>query len=269
MQNLVEYAVRYANKGLSVIPMISKKPLIKFADQPPLTEAQIRKFWQTHPYANVAVKTEQFFVFDIDRHEGEANGVASFKELNHREWFENTLCQRTAHGGYQYFFMKPDNYQMTQTIGILPGIDIKAHPNNYVLLAPSIVDQKRYQWLNHKAIAPAPDGLIDWIKAKTKPVYQDKLDETFTIHGKTKTSELFEQIIKGLGVTGGRNNALAEFCGGLLFRSVDPKTVYELAKIANDHTPVSLPPKEVATTVNSMIKKDERRRASHDSTQNG
>ena len=260
MRDLTEYAVQYAHKGLSVIPMIRKKPMIKFADKPPLTEEEIRKFWKTHPYANIAVKTDKFFVFDVDVHKDGANGVQTFKELNHPEWFKDTLVQKTAHGGYQYFFLKPDNYKMTQIINFLPGIDIKAHQNNYVMIAPSIVDGVPYQWLNKKSIIKAPQGLIDLIKEKSKPVYTGGVDENYVIDGKTKTSELFEQIIKGFGLTGGRNNALAEFCGGLLFRNVDPEIVLELAKIANENTETSLPPKEVVTTVNSMIKKEIRRR---------
>lgn len=259
MRNLVEYAVRYASKGLSVIPMVQKKPLIKFADKPAMTEDEIRKFWKTHSYANIAVKTDKFFVFDIDKHKDGANGIKSFKELNHPEWF-NTLCQRTAHGGYQYFFLKPESVKMTQVIGLLPGIDIKANDNNYVLLAPSVVDNQQYRWMNKKPIIPAPQGLIDLIKEKSKPVFTGGVDETYVINGKTKTTELFEQIANGLGVTGGRNNALAEFCGGLLFRNVDPETVFELAKIANENTETSLPIQEVAATVNSMIKKERRRR---------
>lgn len=259
MRNLVEYAVQYAHKGLSVIPMIRKRPLIKFADKPPLTENEIRKFWKTHPYANIAVKTDKFLVFDIDVHKDGANGIESFKKLNHNEWFD-TLCQKTAHGGYQYFFLKPENQKMTQVIGLLPGIDIKANDNNYVLLAPSIVDNKPYKWMNQKPIIKAPKGLLDLIKEKSKPTYEGGIDENYVINGKTKTTELFEQIVNGLGVTGGRNNALAEFCGGLLFRNVDPEIVYELAKIANDNTEMSLPPKELTSTVNSMIKKEIRRR---------
>lgn len=267
MRNLVEYAVRYAEKGLSVIPMIRKKPLIKFADKPPMTVDEIRKFWGTHPYANIAVKTDKFFVFDIDIHKDGANGIQTFKKLNHPEWFKNTLVQKTAHGGYQYFFLKPEDIKMTQMINFLPGIDIKAHPNNYVMIAPSIVDNIPYQWLNQKPIIKAPKGLMDLIKEKSKPTYEGGINESYVIDGKTRTSELFEQVVKGFGVTGGRNNALAEFCGGLLYRNVDPEIVLELAKIANENTESSLPAKEVVTTVNSMIKKEIRRRESIESNQ--
>lgn len=269
MQNLVQYAVRYAQKGLSVIPMIRKKPMITFADQPPLTVDEIQEFWQTHPYANIALRTDQFFVFDVDVHQGGANGIQSFKELNHPEWFKDTLVQQTPHGGYQYFFLKPDGATMTQHIGILPGIDLKAHHNNYVMVAPSVVDGKRYRWLNQKPIKQAPTGLMELIHKKSRPVYNGEINQEYTVTERTKTAELFEEIIHGLGATGGRNNALAEFCGGLLFRGVDPKVTYELAKIANDNTPTPLPAQEVTATVNSMIKKEVRRREAVENNQTG
>lgn len=45
--NLVNYAVSYAEKGFSVIPIgQSKKPLIKFAGKPPLTPDEIREIWK-------------------------------------------------------------------------------------------------------------------------------------------------------------------------------------------------------------------------------
>lgn len=258
---MLEEVLEYARNGFSVIPMIGKKPMIKFADRPPLNTDEIKAFWSKHPYANVAIKTEKFFVFDIDRHEGGANGIESFKKLNHYEWFKDTLCQLTAHGGYQYFFVKPDNWQMTQMISILPGIDIKAHNNNYVLLAPSIVDGHQYRWLNHKPIKKAPQGLINFLKEKSKKdTNAGGFTSNYSFNGKTKTTELFEEIINGFGEKGGRNNALTEFCGGLLYRNVDPIIVFKLAQIANKNTPDSLPYKELLATVNSMLKKEVRRR---------
>lgn len=258
MNSLVNFAVSYAEKGFSVIPTLGKKPLIKFADRPPLTPTEIKEFWKTHPYANIALKTDQFFVVDVDRHPDGADGTKAIKELNHAEWF-NTLCQRTAHNGYQFFFKKPKE-RITQNIGFLKGVDIKAHPNNYVVVAPSVVDDKPYQWLNHKPINPPAEELIQLIEEKGKPQVSNKKIERFHPKGHTQTSRLFEQVVKGLGPTGGRNDALAAFAGGLLFRNVDPECVLELARIANQRTEYSLSDNEVVTTVNSMIKKEIRRR---------
>lgn len=258
MQNLVNYAVQYAERGFSVIPTVEKRPLIKFADRPALTSDEIKEFWDKHPYANIALKTEKFFVVDVDRHDDGDDGTLSIKNLNHPEWF-NTLCQKTAHNGYQFFFAKPKE-RISQNIGFLPGVDIKAHPNNYVVVAPSLIDGKAYQWLNRKPMIQPAEELIQLIEEKGRPTISNKKIESFHPKGRTQTSALFEQVVKGLGPTGGRNDALAAFAGGLLFRNVDPECVLELARIANQRTKYSLSNNEVVTTVNSMIKKEIRRR---------
>lgn len=69
-----------------------------------MTPDEIRNFWKSHPYANIALKTDKFFVIDIDRHKDGADGVAEIKKLGHTDWFHDTLAQRTAHNGFQYFF---------------------------------------------------------------------------------------------------------------------------------------------------------------------
>lgn len=262
MINLVNFAIQYADKGFSVIPVVNKQPLIKFADRKPLAASEIKNFWLTHPYAGIALKTDKFFVVDVDRHADGDDGTASIKGLGHPEWF-NTLCQRTAHGGYQFFFAKPKE-RITQNIGFLPGVDIKAHKNNYVVVAPTEIDGNRYQWLNRKPMAKPDEGLIKLIEEKAQPVRSNVELASYEPSGKTQTSKLFEQIVTGLGETGGRNNALASFAGALLFRNVEPKAVLELARIANENTPNSLPDNEVIKTVNSMIKKEIRRRGEND-----
>jgi Primase C terminal 1 (PriCT-1). len=71
---------------------------------------------------------------------------------------------------------------------------------------------------------------------------------------------LFESIVNGLGETGGRNNALASFVGGLLFRNVEVETAYQLARQANSNTSKALPDKEFNRTFESMVQKEIRRR---------
>ena len=258
LENLVNYAINYAAHGFSVIPIGSnKRPLIKFADKPPLSDDEIKKIWQRYPLANIALKTDRFFVIDVDRH-GDVDGLQSILNLNHNEWFKNTLREKTAHDGYHFFFQKPAKENVTQCIGLLPGVDLKAHENNYVVVAPSTIDGKSYRWLNHKPIRPAPAGLLELIQSKAKPEKKTILD--YKIASKTQTSKLFELIANGLGDTGRRNDTLTSFVGGLLFRGVDPDAAAKLALIANTNTTDSLPLNEVERTVNSVIVKEIKRR---------
>ncbi|MCO6528619.1 MAG: bifunctional DNA primase/polymerase [Lactobacillus sp.] len=258
LENLVNYAISYANHGFGVIPIgANKRPLVKFANRPAMTIDEIKQTWQRYPLANIALKTDQFFVIDVDRH-GEVDGMDAIRALKHDDWFKDTLTERTAHNGFHFFFQKPKDENISQNIGFLPGVDLKAHENNYVVVAPSHIGDKAYKWLNHKPIRPAPQGLLDLIKDKAKPEKRKIL--SYKISAKTQTTGLFEKIVNGLGDDGQRNKTLASFVGGLLYRGVDPNAVAKLAIIANTNTADSLPLNEVERTVNSMIEKEIQRR---------
>lgn len=260
--NLVNYAVSYANRGFSVIPIgQSKKPLIKFAGKPSLTPDEIREIWKKYPLANIALKTDKFFVIDVDRHSGEVDGMESIKKLNHDEWFEDTLIERTAHNGFHFFFAKPKDMKISQNIGILPSVDLKAHENNYVVVAPSSLGDKKYQWLNNAPMKAPPQGLLNLIKEKQKDMPPTLVAEVLQgMRKRTKTTDLFETIVQGFGDKGKRNDNLASFMGGLLMRNVDPYAAAKLAMIANDNSSDPLPINEVERTVNSMIEKENRKR---------
>src|SRR5699024_11339605 len=65
---------------------------------------------------------------------------------------------------------------------------------------------------------------------------------------RTKSTGLFETIVKGLGDKGKRNDNLTSFMGGLLMRNVDPYAAAKLAMIANDNSSDPLPINEVERT---------------------
>lgn len=260
MNEKMKAAVQYARKGLSVLPMAGKQPMIKFADSEPMTEEEVVNFWLTHPDANIAVRTTNFFVVDVDVHNG-AQGIQSFKSIGHDEWFKDTLVARTASGGYHYFFLKPDGVNIRQSINFMDGIDIKAHVNNYVMIAPSEIDGKFYEFMNNKPIATPCKELIDFITKKQKLVETFKTELSYRNNsGSSKTTELFEMLVNGLGGEGGRNDTLTSLCGGLLFRNVKAESILKLALFANSNTADPLSEKEVFRTVESMIKKEIRKR---------
>lgn len=256
MENLVNYAVAYAKAGLSVLPMDGKTPIIKFADRPPLTEEEIRELWKKYPTANIALKTNKFFVVDVDRHEGGEDGFKSLNEII--DMLPETLAQKTAGGGMQMFFLKRSENEVRQNIGFMPGIDVKAHNNNYVVVAPSSINGRKYEWLNKEDIKPAPKELIKKINHREKTKSNINYAEFDGV--RNKTTVLFETLANGLGDSGERNNKLTSFIGGLLIRSVDPETAYKLAVLANDSTNDPLPMRELDRTFQSVHAKEYRRR---------
>lgn len=257
---LLETALRYARLGLSIIPVSrDKTPMIEFADRPPLTETELIQFWTEHPTANIAMKTDKFIVVDVDVHDDDKNGYESIKPLLDSEWWKPTLSQTTASGGKHYFFMKREEMPVSQRIKFLEGVDIKAHENNYVVLPPSVTAKGQYKWDNQLPIITAPKELIREIR-KNRDNHVDYDFSGFTSTGSSKTAKLFEMIVNGLGDSGGRNDSLARFVGGLFLRNVDFQAVYELAKQANNNTPDPLTDKEFERTFESMFRKEMRRR---------
>lgn len=273
MHSMKEYALLYQQKGFSVIPIspTTKRPLIEFADKPPLTAQEIEQVWNQYPNANIALRTTNFFVIDIDNH-GETSGYESLKHWQHLNLIEPTLQARTASGGKHLFYFKREDAPISQMIGFLPGVDIKAHENNYVLVAPSATDKGQYEWDLEKSPAKGTmvtpsKALIDAIIQQYKLTHGRDFDQSDGLRawasrgkstGKTKTTELFEIIAQGLGDQGNRNDKLAKFVGGLLYREVDDEDVLVLAKLANTNTPNPLPLVELERTVMSMIRKDRR-----------
>lgn len=262
MESLINYAVMYAKKGMSVLPMMNKKPLIQFKDKPALTVDEVKKMWTKYPTAQIALRTDNFFVVDIDVHEGGADGFKSLENFEYPEWLPETLSQKTAGGGKQLFYLKRDEIEVRQNIGWLDGVDIKAHKNNYVVVAPSKNSKgNKYQWLNKKPIVKAPKDLIRSINQTKRTNRKMNFNTNYNFSDeKTGTAKLFEDVVNGLGFTGGRNNALASFVGGLLYRNVGVEETYQLALLANQNTEQPLPIDELQRTYQSMVEKEQMRR---------
>ena len=262
MVGMVDYALHYQKLGYSVIPIDkkSKRAITKFKDKT-FSENEIRRFWHEQPDANIAWRTTDFFVIDIDVSVTE-NGYESLREWELSQYIPKTLTATTPSGGKHIFLKKPKGIELSQDIRVKPGIDIKANKNNYVLVAPSNNAKGSYKWdKSTEEMAEAPTEIISILQTSKQP----KEPMSFTTdysrgEFSSKTAKLFEQVVFGLGDKGGRNNALASFVGGLLMRGVDVDATYLLAKIANHYTPDSLPADELDRTFESMVRKEMDRR---------
>ncbi|WP_438467830.1 bifunctional DNA primase/polymerase [Streptococcus pluranimalium] len=266
MVSMVDYAINYQKMGYSVIPISKngKTPLIAFADKPPLTENDIRLAWREHPDANIALRTDTFFVIDVDMH-GEINGLENLRNWEHARLIPRTLQATTPSGGRHIYLKKNPNHTISQNIGMIDGVDIKAHVNNYILVPPSNNSKGVYDWdMKHSpadgSITEAPIELIKVLQEMKPTMSEMPSFASGGYSGSNKTAKLFETILLGFGDSGGRNNALAEFVGGLLLRNVDPEITYELAKVANNNTADSLDDREFQRTFKSMLDKEMRRR---------
>ena len=259
---MVDYALHYQKLGYSVIPIDkkSKRAITKFKDKT-FNENEIQRFWHDQPDANIAWRTTDFFVIDIDVSVTK-NGYESLKEWELSQYIPKTLTATTPSGGKHIFLKKPKGIELSQDIRVKPGIDIKANKNNYVLVAPSNNAKGSYKWdKSTEEMAEAPAEIISILQTSKQPKEPMNFTTDYS-RGEfsSKTAKLFEQVVFGLGDKGGRNNALASFIGGLLMRGVDVDATYLLAKIANHYTPDSLPADELDRTFESMVRKEMDRR---------
>lgn len=132
------------NRGIQCVPLDSnKKPIVSFKDIT-ITDEFIDENLQAYQSTTVlGVLTRGIWCIDIDIDHVE--GVSGFESLKGNPYLEelteninNTLVQTTPSGGKHIIFLKSERIEVyRQKIGYLPGVDIKAHPNNYFVLAGS------------------------------------------------------------------------------------------------------------------------------------
>ena len=130
-------------KNIQVIPLNQyKKPSIPFADidvTDDFIEYHSSLYHQTHV---LGVLTRGLWCIDIDvDHQEGSNGLESLKMIPFYAEVvanaQNTLVQTTPSGGKHIIFKKRVGIEYGQKIDYLPSVDIKAHNNNYFVLANS------------------------------------------------------------------------------------------------------------------------------------
>ncbi|PTJ78826.1 bifunctional DNA primase/polymerase [Staphylococcus kloosii] len=130
-------------KNIQVIPLNEyKKPSVSFADVT-ITDKFIDQYKHIYHQTHVlGVLTRGVWCIDIDVDHGKGqNGFESLKMIPFYEEIianaQNTLVQTTPSGGRHIIFKKRDDVEYGQKIDYLPSVDIKAHDNNYFVLANS------------------------------------------------------------------------------------------------------------------------------------
>ena len=187
---MIESALEYARRGFKVFPLhtpdasgrcschkadcdsIGKHPrtmsgLTDATDD----EAQIRRWWDMWPDANIGIRTGEvsgFVAVDVDPAHG---GTASLKQLlEDYGSLEEKYFAKTGGGGWHILFAHPGFYvkttnsraQKEPTFG--NGIDIKGD-GGYIVASPSLhVSGNRYAWGEN--LPERIPNLPQWLKVK-------------------------------------------------------------------------------------------------------
>jgi hypothetical protein len=266
LSKLGKSAIAYTERfNAAVFPLApkSKLPLIaaKFGGKGVLDAtkdvAQIRKWWDINPEANIGLATglaSGFFVLDIDIKSDGEDTLAELERQNDR--LPKTVVQHTGGGGRHFLFRHvPGLRNSAGKLG--QGIDIRGD-GGYIVAPPSIHETGRtYAWdvdchPSETTIAEAPSWLLALLK------------ESATKSG-PESPDVWRRLV-GEGVSEGqRNDAAARLAGHLLRRYVDPTVVLDLVRCWNAaRCRPPLTDDEIIRTVDSICRKEIARREKDD-----
>lgn len=225
-----------------------KKPLLNSWKQYQLTpadDAQIEKWWEQHPDANLGIitgKVSGITVVDLDTHGNEETQtpLSSFPE---------TFTVRTGNGGYHlYYQYHPGLSISANQYPQYPGLDMRSD-GGFVVGPGSITSYTKdgkqsggeYTIVKDIPLAPFPHKLF--IEKKAKRPLSSKI---------------------GVG-TGGRNDTITSFIGQLLQASKEAEWETEVWPSVQRTNKTYTPPlseKELRNTFESIVKKETERRSS-------
>ena len=151
MADLLKSALKYAEMGFCVIPVLSgqKVPAIKWTEYQTRksTAEEIKAWWSRWPTANIGIVTgdiSNLNVVDLDRYkEGYDNTI----ELEYFPETFSTPTVTTPRGG-SHLWMRAEGLTLSGKADIFPGIDLRSN-GNFIVAPPSVNGNgKRYQWVD-------------------------------------------------------------------------------------------------------------------------
>lgn len=131
----------------------------------------------------------KFFFVDIDVSHG-SNGLLNFgKWLTEHDMvpddiLSQTLRARTPTGGIHLVFKQDKQHHFKQDIGVIEGVDLKASPNNFIVVSPSRINGKPYEWVNVDdidEIQVVPKQLIEAFEQMAKHKNNEKKNEKYRL----------------------------------------------------------------------------------------
>lgn len=251
MSILLESALELWRSGFSVIPIQSggKRPLvswIEYQSRRP-TEEEIYRWWQQYPNANVGIVTGKIsgiVVIDLDLDkDGNESGARIYEQA------PTDLIVKTGRGGYHLYYHYPEDVdRISNRVGLLPGVDIRAD-GGYVVAPPSVHSSGRlYTWIRRGKPGKLPPHLVGLL---TSYISAER-------DGEEDSPKWLSDLLAGVG-EGQRNDACARLCGYLIGKGMPKDVVLTIIRQWNEKNRPSLPDHEVAATVESVCRTARRR----------
>lgn len=129
-----------------------------------LDEATIRRWWMRHPQANVAIRTGEIVVIDVDPDRG---GAASLSALEREHGkLPATRTAETGGGGAHFYFAADPGEPVRSSVDALGlGLDTRGQ-GGYVIAPPSNhASGGQYRWKAELPLRPLPEWVARHCRA--------------------------------------------------------------------------------------------------------
>ena len=229
MENqILRQALEYLKRGLSVIPLVGKKPLIPWEEfqHRHATESEVIEWYRKWPKANVGIITGAISGVDVV----DFDSAAAYKNAKERG-FPETLMAKTGRPGACHCYCKHvEGVHNFQKRDDLPDTDLRAE-GGYVVAPPSVHESGAiYTWINDLPLADLPE----WIFTKDN---SEKLP--------------LKDLYKGVS-PGSRNDTLARLVGSWAGDGLSLEDCLENARLWNQKNNPPLSEQEVLSVVKSI-----------------
>ena len=170
MATFYDVAMPQVQKGYKVFPCDeNKKPYngLKWGQLPDMSEADFTKWARQFPMPMAGLMTgtkSGVWVLDLDvpKKEGGADGRETLEALQRAHGsLPDTFTVTTMHGGkHLYFTMPKDGQDVRNSVGILPGIDVRGSGGYVIAPGSTLPDGRAYTVICDTPPVPAPDWLL-------------------------------------------------------------------------------------------------------------
>lgn len=171
----MQSALELAGLGYEVLPCApgGKEPngklVPKGCNNATTDEDQICQWWETEPDSNLAIKTTEIVVLDLDPHpDGRENEWLS--DPQKLQWLSKSPMVKTPRNGRHAYFRKPPGEPIRNSASkVASNVDIRAL-GGYIMAPPSVVNGKPYEWLpgceleRPEELPVLPQEIIDLIE---------------------------------------------------------------------------------------------------------
>lgn len=235
-------ALHWIDHGYDITPirvsydarqMTSKSPILAYANDK-INRNWILSKWQKNYEIGLVLSGRDYVVFDFD-----AMSVYETFKLNYPVIETGIVEQSISKRGVHVFFLNTE--EITQAIGIIEGLDIKASRNNFVVVNPET---------DLTDVPELPENL--WTFYERNKHNNDQVKPVSSANADVNIPEL-AMITNGFGQPGVRNQNMSLFVWTLLTLGFNREQTLAVCMLANQNS--QLDAKEITTTIEAAWRK--------------